>query len=160
MESNELPVPVIALSGSLRRGSFNTAVLEPARELQPEGVAIEVASIAAIPVFNEDTEAAGMPGPVAELRRRVYAADALPGVLRNTIDRLSRTDRSAPGVKPPLNSAERESAGNYGSLVRAFRHGPSATAPPAGLYLYLHQHAAPEPARGSDRRRAERARIS
>jgi NAD(P)H-dependent FMN reductase len=59
MESNELPVPVIALSGSLRRGSFNTAVLEPARELQPEGMAIEVTSIAAIPVSNEDTEAAG-----------------------------------------------------------------------------------------------------
>lgn len=95
-------VTVLALSGSLRSGSYNTALLRAAAELVPEGVRVEVAGIADIPMFNPDVLAAsGFPPVVEALRARARAADAIlfstpeynrsiSGVLKNTIDWLSR----------------------------------------------------------------------
>ena len=115
MPTDPAVINVLAFSGSLRRGSFNTAALVAARELQPPGMAIEIADLAAVPLFNEDVEAAGWPEAVAELRRRVAAADALliatpeynssiPGVLKNALDWLSRVDRTRPGTKSPADA--------------------------------------------------------
>lgn len=53
---------IIGISGSLRRGSFNTALLHAAAELAPEGCTVEIASIKAIPLYDGDVEEAeGVP---------------------------------------------------------------------------------------------------
>ncbi|WP_431857697.1 NADPH-dependent FMN reductase [Azospirillum sp.] len=95
------PVRVLGFAGSLRRGSFNRALLRLAVEAAPEGLEIDVFDIAPIPLYNGDVEAAGFPEPVQAFRERIRAADALliacpeynysmPGVLKNAIDWASR----------------------------------------------------------------------
>ena len=93
---------IIGLSGSLRRASYNTALLRTAAELAPAGCIIEIASIKDIPLYHGDVEAEqGIPKPVAALKDRMAAADGLllvtpeynnsiPGVFKNAIDWLSR----------------------------------------------------------------------
>ena len=100
---------IIGISGSLRRGSFNTALLHAAVELAPAGTTIEIASIAEIPLYNGDVELAGMPAAVQALKEKVAAADGLliatpeynnsiPGVVKNTIDWLSRPPSDIPKI--------------------------------------------------------------
>lgn len=92
---------VVGLSGSLRRGSYNTAALRAAQELAPAGMTIEVGEIGDLPLYNDDVRVAGYPPAVERLRSQLAAADALllvtpeynysiPGVLKNAIDWASR----------------------------------------------------------------------
>lgn len=92
---------ILGISGSLRSGSFNTRLLRAAVALAPSGTTIEVASIRDVPLYDGDVEATGIPAAVVALKDRIVAADALllvtpeynnsiPGVLKNTIDWLSR----------------------------------------------------------------------
>ncbi|MEQ8858806.1 MAG: NAD(P)H-dependent oxidoreductase [Pseudomonadales bacterium] len=93
---------LLAIPGSLRRGSLNRALLESARALAPAGVAVDVASLDGIPLYDGDLEERqGIPDAVAELKERFAAADgvllaspeyngSMPGVLKNAIDWLSR----------------------------------------------------------------------
>ena len=101
----------IGISGSLRRGSYNSGALRAATELVPAGVTLDIADISAIPLYNDDVKAAGMPDVVEDLRARIERADALlivtpeynysvPGVLKNTIDWLSRTPKQPFNRKP------------------------------------------------------------
>jgi chromate reductase, NAD(P)H dehydrogenase (quinone) len=95
---------LIGISGSLRLGSYNTALLECAFKLIPEGSSLEIESISEIPLYNGDLEESeGMPASVTALKNSIQAADGLiiatpeyngsiPGVLKNTIDWLSRTN--------------------------------------------------------------------
>jgi len=100
---------VIGISGSLRKGSFNSALLRAAAEMAPANCQIEIASIREIPLFDGDVEAQGLPAPVAALKERIVAADglllvspeynfSLPGVLKNAIDWLSRPAKDIPRV--------------------------------------------------------------
>ena len=100
---------IVGISGSLRRASFNTSLLRAAVELAPAGTTIEIASIAEIPLYNFDVEAAGVPAPVQALKDKVAAADGLliatpeynnsiPGVVKNTIDWLSRPPSDVPKI--------------------------------------------------------------
>lgn len=93
---------LIGISGSLRRGSFNTALLRAAADLTPGNVELTIGAIQGIPLYDGDVEAAeGIPQPVTELKDAIAAADGLllvtpeynnsvPGVLKNAIDWLSR----------------------------------------------------------------------
>ena len=92
---------VLGISGSLRAGSYNTMALRAAQKLAPAGMNIEIADISRIPMYNDDVRAAGEPAEVAELKARIRAADAvllvtpeynfsIPGVLKNTLDWMSR----------------------------------------------------------------------
>lgn len=92
---------LLGISGSLRQGSLNSAVLRAAIELAPAGVAIERFDLSSIPLYNGDVEAAGFPAGVVAFREAIAQADALlivtpeynsgiPGVLKNAIDWASR----------------------------------------------------------------------
>ena len=91
---------ILAFSGSLRKDSFNTALLDAFVAAAPEDVSIERADISTLPLFNEDAEAA-FPQAAADLKAKIRAADGLliatpeynrsiPGVLKNAIDWTSR----------------------------------------------------------------------
>jgi chromate reductase, NAD(P)H dehydrogenase (quinone) len=92
---------VIGISGSLRAGSYNTMALRAAQQLAPAGMRIEIASIADIPLYNDDARSHGEPAAVAALKAAIRAADAvllvtpeynfsIPGVLKNMLDWMSR----------------------------------------------------------------------
>lgn len=98
---------ILGLSGSLRRASFNAALLRTAAELTPEGVTIRIGSIREVPLYDRDLEdEAGLPGAVQILQDQLANADGLlmvtpeynngvPGVFKNAIDWMSR----GPGLK-------------------------------------------------------------
>jgi chromate reductase len=98
---------VLGIAGSLRRASYNRALLRAAQELAPAGLVVTVFDLAPIPLYNADVEAAGDPEPVAALKNAVRQADGLliatpeynygvPGVLKNAIDWASRPPASTP----------------------------------------------------------------
>ena len=90
------------IPGSLRRASFNRALLRAAIELAPAGMTIEIfEGMADLPLYNADVEAAGDPEPVTTWKAAIARADALliatpeynhgvPGVLKNAINWASR----------------------------------------------------------------------
>jgi chromate reductase, NAD(P)H dehydrogenase (quinone) len=93
---------ILAISGSLRAVSSNTAVLRAARALAPENVDIHLyGGLGDLPPFNPDLdgEGAALPPPVADFRAQVAAADGIllcspeyahgvPGALKNALDWL------------------------------------------------------------------------
>jgi chromate reductase, NAD(P)H dehydrogenase (quinone) len=103
-------ITIVGISGSVRKGSYNGALLRAARELTPQGCVLELASIEGIPLYNGDLEAAkGVPEQVSALKDQIAAADGLlittpeynnsiPGVLKNAIDWLSRPPADIPRV--------------------------------------------------------------
>jgi chromate reductase len=91
---------VLGIAGSLRRASYNRALLAAAVELAPPELEIEVFDISALPPYNQDLEA-DLPASVVALKAAIIASDALlfvtpeynfsvPGVLKNVIDWGSR----------------------------------------------------------------------
>jgi len=109
-----LDVHIVALIGSLRKGSYNRMTFNAVRELLPDGVTIEEGEIAAIPPFNDDVLVeSGHPEPVRRLREQIRAADAvlfispeynysIPGVLKNAIDWVSRPVEDQPFRGKPV----------------------------------------------------------
>ncbi len=92
---------ILGISGSLRRQSFNTALLHAAVPLLGEGVELDIATLHGIPLYDGDLDAQGQPQAVLDLKARVLACDGLllstpeynngiPGVFKNAIDWLSR----------------------------------------------------------------------
>jgi len=104
---------VLGISGSLRRGSLNGALLRTAAERLPAGVElVPFERLAEIPPFDEDAEAGPAPDAVRALREAMRDADAvliatpeysrsLPGQLKNALDWASRpSGESALSGKP------------------------------------------------------------
>jgi chromate reductase len=92
---------ILAISGSLRAASYNTALLRAATELAPEGVTLRLHPLNDLPFFNQDVEDLGDPEPVAVWKAAVRDADGLliacpeyngglTAVLKNAIDWASR----------------------------------------------------------------------
>jgi len=100
-------VRLLAISGSLRAASYNTALLRAAAELAPEGVTVEFyEGLDRLPHYNEDLDTDAPPFEVARLRERIARADAvliatpefngtMPGHLKAAIDWASRPHRSS-----------------------------------------------------------------
>ena len=97
---------VLGISGSLRRDSYNRALLKVAQEVAPHEVEIALFDLHAIPPYDGDVEAAGDPQPVGRLKAAIRSVDALliatpeynygiPGVLKNAIDWASRPPRES-----------------------------------------------------------------
>ena len=68
---------VLAISGSLRTGSYNSALLDEAAVVCPAGVElVRYGGLERIPPHNEDRDRLPVPAPVAALRGALAAADA------------------------------------------------------------------------------------
>jgi chromate reductase len=120
------PLEILAVSGSLRAGSYNRAALRAAAELAPDGMTVTIADLNGIPIYNADEEAAdGYPDSVVALREALRAADGMliatpeynysvTGALKNALDWLSRG-----GDESPLNdkpAAILGAGGRFGTL--------------------------------------------
>lgn len=101
---------LLGITGSLRKASYNTALLRAAQQLLPAGVELDVASLHGIPLYDGDLEQAqGIPDAVAVLKQKVMACHGLliatpeynngmPGVLKNALDWLSRPPKDSAAV--------------------------------------------------------------
>lgn len=120
---------VLGVSGSLRRDSYNTALLRVAAEVAPEGMRVDIANISDLPMYNADIEREqGFPKPVERFRAQLEEADgvlfatpeynySVSGALKNAIDWASR--RPSPlDFKP----AAILGAGGGSGTARAQRH--------------------------------------
>lgn len=123
-------IVIVGISGSLRRGSYNTALLRAATEMMPADSRLDMASIRGFPLYDGDQEAAhGVPADVVALKDAVAAADGLllatpeynsgiPGVAKNAIDWLSRPSSDIPrvfGGKPVMIIGA--SQGGFGTIL-------------------------------------------
>ncbi len=92
---------VLGISGSLRKGSFNTALLHIAQGLVPADFKLEIADISKLPLYNQDEDTANPPAAVGPFRAQCKKADAflfacteynfsVSGVMKNAIDWASR----------------------------------------------------------------------
>jgi chromate reductase len=127
----------LGLAGSLRRGSYNRALLRAAAQLAPAGVTVRpFDALGALPFYDGDVEAAGTPAGVDDLRRAVAQADALliatpeyndgtSAVLKNALDWASRgpvrllagKPVAVMGISPGRNGAR----GGIEAVVRTVR---------------------------------------
>jgi chromate reductase, NAD(P)H dehydrogenase (quinone) len=148
---------VVAFAGSLRRGSFNRALLRAAQELAPEGMEIELIEIGELPFYNADVEAGGDPRSVAAYKASVSGADGvviatpeyndgIPGVLTTAVDWGSRLPGRAPlsGKPVALMGASPSRIGTARAqlhLLQLLSHVHARVLPPPELLLAsAHQH--------------------
>ncbi len=127
-------VSVLGIGGSLRKGSYNRALLRAAQELAPEEMEIRIfdnATLAAIPLFNEDVRQQGEPEAVQIFKQEIRRADALlfaipeynfsfSGVLKNAIDWASRPVNGSPLEGKP--AAMMGSSTGMSGTIRAQMH--------------------------------------
>lgn len=110
-------INILGMAGSLRKGSYNRALLRAAAALAPADTRLEICDLEGIPPFNADLEP-DMPAIVKNFKAKVKAADAIlfvtpeynysiPGVLKNAIDWASRPygDNSWEGKPAAIMSA-------------------------------------------------------
>jgi chromate reductase len=123
-------VRVLAVSGSLREQSFNSAVARAAAELAPAGVDVELfEGLADVPPYDADLDVEGEEEPeaVRRLRERIASADALlvvtpeyngsvPGVLKNAIDWASRPPGGGAVLWGKTAAVAGATTGQYGAI--------------------------------------------
>lgn len=117
-------IQILGISGSLRRDSYNTALLRASAELMPPEMTLEIFDLSQLPMFNQDFEKP-FPDAVVELRTKLAQADALliatpeyngsiSGALKNAIDWASRSPNQPLNGKP--SAIIGVSTGNFGTL--------------------------------------------
>jgi chromate reductase, NAD(P)H dehydrogenase (quinone) len=105
------PLDIVGLCGSLRAASYNRMAMNLAAECMPATLKLDVLEWRAVPPFDGDVLARGLPPPVAALRERIRRADgvlivtpeynfSVPGGLKNVLDWLSRGDDQPWPFKP------------------------------------------------------------
>jgi chromate reductase len=119
---------VLAISGSLREASYNTALARAAAELAPAGVEVELYDgLGLVPPYDEDVDGEDAPATVMDLRERIADADALlfvtpeyngsiPGVLKNAIDWASRPPRGGAALWGKTAAVAGATTGQYGAI--------------------------------------------
>ena len=123
-------IRLLGISGSLRRGSFNTALLRTAEELAPQNVGLEIFDLLDLPLYNGDLEAEGDPGSVAALKQAIRGADGVifaspeynhsfSGVMKNAIDWASRDRGPGSLMGKPVTMV---GAGGMSGTARAQMH--------------------------------------
>lgn len=116
---------VVGFAGSLRRRSFNRALLRAAVEEAPEGLVIEMLDVSEVPVFNADLEA-DLPPAVAAFQQATAAADGVliatpeynsgvSGVTKNLVDWASRPSGNAVILRKPV-AIMGATRGNWGTV--------------------------------------------
>jgi chromate reductase, NAD(P)H dehydrogenase (quinone) len=104
---------IVAFAGSLRRGSYNRALIQAAAELAPDDMVVEPIEIGELPFYNADVEAQGDPASVAAFKSALGMADGIliatpeyndgiPAVLGNALDWGSRLPGRSPFIGIPV----------------------------------------------------------
>lgn len=127
-------VSVLGIGGSLRKNSYNRALLRAAQELAPEEMELRIfdnAMLAAIPLFNEDVRQQSEPEAVRIFKQEIERSDALlfalpeynysiSGVLKNAVDWASRPANGSPLDGKPV--AMMGSSTGMSGTIRAQMH--------------------------------------
>lgn len=122
--TNTKPLSVLGISGSLRKDSYNTALLHAAAELLPPGMTLEIFDLSPLPMFNQDFEKP-FPEAVTAFRRQLAQAGAvliatpeynssITAALKNALDWASRSPQPPLQGKPVAIMGA--STGNFGTL--------------------------------------------
>lgn len=138
MSETQRPLRIVGFSGSLRKGSLNSALLRAAVELAPPGTEVAIADVSELPLYNQDLMTAGeggapaYPAAVARFRDALASADALlivspeynfsmPAVTKNALDWASRTPNVLDDKPVAFTGA---SPGGFGTIrgQMALRH--------------------------------------
>lgn len=123
---------ILAISGSLRRESFNTAILKTLGE-GLEGVDFEIFPLNDVPLYDQDLDTATPPAAVAALRQAIRAADGLivsspeynygiSGVLKNALDWASRPYGQSALNRKPVMTLTASPAFTGGARAQASLH--------------------------------------
>jgi chromate reductase len=127
-ESTNEEVRIAGISGSLRKASFNTALLKILADKSASSITIQVVTLEDIPLYNEDLDTTtGVPA-VNTLKRLISSCDGIlistpeynhgiPGVLKNALDWVSR---------PALESCFKDKPVSIISSSKAFTGGVRA----------------------------------
>jgi NAD(P)H-dependent FMN reductase len=139
---------LLAISGSLRRVSTNTALLRAMAEHAPDGIAVDYYDgLGDLPIFNPDREGDLTPATVTDLGRRVREADGLiiscpeyahgiPGGLKNLLDWLVSRDE-IPGKPTMLVRASSRNEISHAALVEVLRTMSVAVMPEVSVHVHL-----------------------
>jgi chromate reductase, NAD(P)H dehydrogenase (quinone) len=118
---------LLAISGSLRRDSYNTKLLRAAEELLPPGIEVELwTGLKDVPPYDEEDDVQPAPDAVAALREAIAEADAvlistpeynssIPGQLKNALDWVSRPLATNPLRNKPV-AVVGASTGAFGAV--------------------------------------------
>ncbi len=120
---------ILAISGSLRKASFNTGLLQAAKATAPDGVTVDARTLHGVPLYDGDLEAAeGVPAAVKALKDGLADADGLllitpeynnsmPGVFKNAIDWMSRPPGGTDLFKGKPVAVIGASPGGFGTIL-------------------------------------------
>src|ERR1700724_903835 len=131
------PVRIVGISGSLRRASFSTSLIRLLAQRAAPAVAISLAEMSEIPLYNEDLDGDEKPAAVQAINAAIAESDGVlivtpeynhgvPGVLKNALDWASRPfGRSVLAKKPALaisgSPAFTGGGGGHGQIVTVCR---------------------------------------
>ncbi|WP_226598040.1 NADPH-dependent FMN reductase [Marinobacter nauticus] len=87
-------IRILALSGSLREASYNSAAIEAMQVLAPDNIEIDICSIGNLPLFNPDREG-----------ERIPSLDKLVQALKNSDGLIIASPEYAHGVSGPMKNA-------------------------------------------------------
>lgn len=139
---------LLAISGSLRRASTNTALLRAMTENAPSGVTVEIyEGLGDLPIFNPDREGDLTPAEVIQLGEKVRAADGIviscpeyahgiPGGLKNALDWLVSRDE-IPFKPVMLVRASSRNDISHAALQEVLRTMSTALMPETRIAIHL-----------------------